>query len=87
MRLVEIRTFTEMGTVQRFESGPKFNDKIEAHDLTTSLYLIKDGSTIEICRLAVIASMRRKKIGQLLVQEICQVANSVFSLWICQFSV
>ena len=42
----------------------------------------KDDITIEVCRLAVIASMRRKKIGKLLVQEICQVTN--FKIKICQ---
>merc|ERR1719278_579821 len=35
-------------------------------------YQNKDGSAIEVCRLAVIASMRRKKIGQLLLQKIFQ---------------
>ena len=35
-----------------------------------------------MCRLAVIASMRRKKIGKLLVQEICRVTN--FKIKICQ---
>ena len=38
----------------------------------------KDDITIEVCRLAVIASMRRKKIGQLLLQKIFQVTKFSF---------
>ena len=39
----------------------------------------KDDRTIEVCRLAVIASMRRKKIGQLLLQKIFQVTKFSFA--------
>ena len=45
------------------------------YDPTTSFF--KDRSTIEVCRLAVLASMRRRKIGQLLVQKIFQVAKTL----------
>merc|ERR1712060_900695 len=49
-----------------------FVAEVEGKPVGTVAYLIKDGSTIEVCRLAVIASMRRKKIGQLLLQKIFQ---------------
>ena len=39
----------------------------------------KDDRAIEVCRLAVIASMRRKKIGQLLLQKIFQVTKFSFA--------
>ena len=76
--MVVTRTSTEMGKVQHFGRTDKTPDPVssgkrEPHDKL----IIKDGSAIEVCRLAVIASMRlrRKKIGQMLVQKVFQVGN------------
>merc|ERR1711971_79021 len=55
------------------KKGGFFVAEVDGQPVGTVAYQEKDGSTIEVCRLAVISSMRRRKIGQLLVQKICQV--------------